>query len=442
MYARSPCSPPTRANSSLLEDDCPWKEANMSITNHHSEYATDVLKRLDDAVEDAAEMSLLSLAADELNTWLVSATELVARAQALQFTAIQEAETAGLSARFGSRLLTTHLAKETNGSATSLGADGSLAIWLNNFPELHAAMLAGALTRPHLNELRNIDKPRTHMLLQRDETMLVEAAKDFDWVAWKKIVAYWLNAADPDGKLTDPTDPKYGMTVTTRANGDVAVGILMDPVTGEAFLTMHEPEVEKLSEAEREDPNSAPMSLRHKNLTAFMKILIRGWRRENGSEPTPLINIVMSEKVAEDLLARAFGHESPDGESPLDIDPFELPIAWDQIDGRCETIRGTPISPKHALGLLLIGKLRRTVMSAPDRVIDLGKDARFFNQTQRNALLVQSRGQCVDGCQAPFSWLQADHIRPKSKHGLTDLNNGAMRCRPDNQAKGNSLGWT
>ena len=79
------------------------------------------------------------------------------------------------------------------------------------------------------------------------------------------------------------------------------------------------------------------------------------------------------------------------------MDPFELPISWDDIDGRCETIRGIPVHPKHALGILLIGKLRRTVMNAESRVIDLGEDVRFFNKAPRNALLVQSRGQYVDG---------------------------------------------
>jgi hypothetical protein len=204
---------------------------------------------------------------------------------------------------------------------------------------------------------------------------------------------------------------------------------------------MHEAEVENLSRAEREDPNSVPVSLRHKNLNAFMKLLIRGWRREDGTQPTPLINIVMSETVAEDLLARVFGHETPHGESPLDVDPFELPIDWDDIDGRCETIRGTPVHPKHALSLLLIGKLRRTVINAGSQVTDLGEDVRFFNKAQRNALLVQSRGQCVDASQAPFGWLQADHKHPLSKGGPTNLGNGAMRSRPDNQAKGDSEGW-
>lgn len=120
----------------------------------------------------------------------------------------------------------------------------------------------------------------------------------------------------------------------------------------------------------------------------------------------------------------------------MDINPFELPIAWDDIEGRCETIRGTPVHPKHVLWLLLIGNLRRTVMSAESMVLDLGRDSRFFNSVQRNALLMQSRGQCVDGCGSPFRWLQADHVIPWSLHGLTNVSSGAMRCGPDNRRKG------
>jgi hypothetical protein len=80
-------------------------------------------------------------------------------------------------------------------------------------------------------------------------------------------------------------------------------------------------------------------------------------------------------------------------------------------------------------------------MNAESRVTDLGHDVRFFTKAQRNALLVQSRGQCVDGSQAPFAWLQADHIHPKSKGGPTNLANGAMRSRPENEAKGDQTGW-
>lgn len=412
----------------------------MSIT-HQDDYVDDLLDRLESDLADASELSLTGLDTDQLNRWLLATVRLVGQAHGLQAAAMQEAESAGLSVAFGSRVLTTHLAKATGAPAKVLAADRAVAVWLRDFPLFQKALVEGIFCRSHVLELKGVDDPMIHGLLQRDQQMLVDSAREFDWTEWKQIVAYWLNAANPDGVLTDPSDPAYGMTVRTRANGDVTVTMLMDPITGEAFLTMHEAEVEKLSRAEREDPNSVPASLRHKNLTAFMKILIRGWRREDGSEPVPLVNIVMSEQVAEDLLARSFGHHTPHSESPLDVDPFEMPIAWDDIDGRCETIRGTPTHPKHALGLLLIGKLRRTIMTVESRVVDLGHDVRFFNKAQRNALLVQSRGQCVDGSQAPFGWLQADHVHPNSKGGPTDLGNGAMRSRPDNQAKGNQEGW-
>ncbi len=36
----------------------------------------------------------------------------------------------------------------------------------------------------------------------------------------------------------------------------------------------------------------------------------------------------------------------------------------------------------------------------------------------------------------------ADHVHPKSKGGQTNLDNGAMRGRPENHAKGDQLnGW-
>ena len=143
----------------------------------------------------------------------------------------------------------------------------------------------------------------------------------------------------------------------------------------------------------------------------------------------------MSEKVASDLLARTYGHIDPNGDNPLDIDPFELPIAWDDIDGRCETIRGTPVHPKHALGVLLAAKMQRMVMTAEDENVNLGKEVRCFTKTQRNALLVQQRGQCNLGTQTPFRWLEADHIHPHSKQGPTDLANGQMINGAENKAK-------
>ena len=112
-----------------------------------------------------------------------------------------------------------------------------------------------------------------------------------------------------------------------------------------------------------------------------------------------------------------------------------MPISWDDLDGRCETIRGTPIHPKHALGVLLAGQLQRMVMTAENEIVNHGKKVRGFTKTQKNALLVQQRGQCALGTQTPFRWLEADHIRPHSKQGPTDLTNGQMIDGAENKAK-------
>ena len=50
------------------------------------------------------------------------------------------------------------------------------------------------------------------------------------------------------------------MSVRTKANGEVHVSIRMGPITGEAFLTMHDAELKKIETNERqalnEDPNT------------------------------------------------------------------------------------------------------------------------------------------------------------------------------------------
>jgi len=193
----------------------------MSVTTH-DDYVDDLLGRLESDLGDASELSLVSLDVQQLNRWLLAMVRLVSQAQGLQATAMQEAESAGLSVAFGSRVLTTHLAKTTGVPAKVLGADRALAVWLRDFPTFQQSLVDGVLCRSHVLELKELDNPNIHGLLQRDQHLLIEAADTFDWVAWKSIVAYWQNAADPGGVLTDPTDLKYGMRSRpdNQAKGD------------------------------------------------------------------------------------------------------------------------------------------------------------------------------------------------------------------------------
>ena len=130
-------------------------------------------------------------------------------------------------------------------------------------------------------------------------------------------------------------------------------------------------------------------------------------------------------QVAEDTLAR------------LDEPSFEpLPVAWNDIDGRCELIDGTPIHPNYALAVMGVATFRRQIMDAKGRILDVSHNARLFPKWMKNALLIRSRGRCDTlGCDAPFPWLQADHIKPHSRGGPTQLDNGQILCDPDNKHK-------
>ena len=176
----------------------------MSLVDH-DDHVSDVLGRLQADLTDAAELSLTCLNVDQLNMWLIAMVRLVSQAQGLQISAIQEAEAAGLAPRFGSRILTTHLAKATNAPAKALGAERTLAVWLREFPVIHEALTDGVFTRSHVLALKEIDRPKIRAVLVRDQQLFIDAARDFVWPDWKGIVAYWLNAADPDGELMYPS---------------------------------------------------------------------------------------------------------------------------------------------------------------------------------------------------------------------------------------------
>ena len=140
----------------------------------------------------------------------------------------------------------------------------------------------------------------------------------------------------------------------------------------------------------------------------------------------------MSETVAEYLLEEAAIETG---------DP--APVKWNDVDGRCELIDGTPIHPKHVLPILGVATFRRHILNAKSRLIDVSVNARTFPQWMRNALHVQARGACeTHGCDAPHRWIQADHTEPHSHGGQTRFSNGQNQCTADNHAKTNTAGNT
>lgn len=407
-------------------------------------FPASVLAALHAGLDDANEASFVTLPVEELSDVLMEAFVLQERAKALFARVALEATNQQVAQRHGEHSLSTHVAGQVHGNSKRIGADLALMRWLHRFPQLLTAWTDGTITVSHLNGLREMARkhPKASSCMENAQGFFVESAIELQFPQWVDAIGYWFNSLDPDGKLTDPSDPKYGANVTKLPSGDVIVHMRLDPVTGEAFLvaTEHIEQAIFKNGEDSEDPLQ-DMSPRQRTMAAIMTLITRGFQKDDGTFPEPMMQLVMSEKVAEDLLARTMGCVDPDGDGPMDFDPFEVPINYGDLDGRCETLRGTPIHPVHALLPLLVGKMRRLVMDEYGNPTEEPRDvpeSRFFTRKQRQVLLAQARGKCgIAGCNNPYAWLQMDHIRPHSFGGPTLLPNGMPLCQPHNQAKGN-----
>ena len=390
-----------------------------------------VLARLSSAIDEIHEIALSCLDIDEVESLTAGLLRQGERLASATSASVTECDRIGLARRRGSCGSTNaHLATFTHGPTAAIAPSRTNGLWLLDFPDLAGAWGAGIITEAHVLELRRADNPRVHQLLIRDQQLHIDAASKLEFSEWLSHLAYWLLHADPDGSLPRDEQTRYGLKFRTNRNGDVDVSGKLDPLAGEALLNMVEREAAKIrrDELEADVPPSEQSSVSRRNMIGLLRVCTRGFQRADGSWPAPLINVVMSQNVLEDLISRML-----DGD---DHDPVELPLAYDDVDRRCENIRGTPIEPRRLWPALITGWLRRQVLNAPNRKVNLGHDVRLFNAAQKQALLVEARGRCqVPGCDAPFTWLQADHVHPAGKGGLTNLADGEIKCEPDNLRK-------
>ncbi len=408
---------------------------------------TDTLARLQTDLDQLTDIGLGTLSKADLEDLIVAALTAAERSKAIAGQALSEAESSGKTEKRRGRRTsaTTRICALTGWAAPTVNSAKFVGGWVSEFPVLRDAWLAGTLTQIHVEELRRAYEPSFHAEFVLAQSFFVEQAALLDFPAWMQALGYWLLHVNPDGTLPNDQPERYGLRIRTLPNGDVEIEGVLDPITGEAIQTAIDYQIKRTLDAEKtesDDGDPLPVGRRQRNAHALATLVTRGHKRADGTMPIPLVNIVMSQKVAEDTLARVLDAIDPETGQIADFDPLKLPVDAQDIDGRCETIRGTPLDPRSIWPILLIGRLRRQIMTAESRTIDLGTDTRLFPPALKQALLVESRGRCViPGCPATLTWLVADHIHPASKHGPTSLENGQILCTCDNGCKGNCTNW-
>ena len=114
-------------------------------------------------------------------------------------------------------------------------------------------------------------------------------------------------------------------------------------------------------------------------------------------------------------------------------------------DQLCMTTSGIPVDPAVVVAAMLVGHVRRIVLDAAGRIIDVGRKRRLFTGAGREAValqaLIDSRdGRCIwPGC-GRRRRLQIDHTTEHQHGGTTDVCNGGLLCGPHNRHK--SHGYT
>lgn len=384
-----------------------------------------VIGNLHGVLDELGSVPLSCTDVDELAGAIVEMQRVRARTEAMEAKLLAAADAQAMAQRLGHARLDRFLLGTTNAAGFDSRKRIRLATWLQDFEAFERAYQAGELTTEHLELLRRgLDNGRTHRHLRRDQWIFIDAGRDGSFKDFEKICAYWKLAADPDGEEPRDQIAETRFTAKRRPDGSVKVDGLLDPLSGAAFLSAWQAEVEKLAVADGE--TGVGRSHARRGADAALRLIARGAARTDGSHPDPLIHIVMSLDVARATLSRfAYG-----ADVPVEVDAHD-------IDKRCELIDGTPIHPYLAFQVLGVAALERVVMTAKSRPLDVSYRARGFPKWIKHLLAVRSRGRCEgDDCDAPFAWLQADHRHPHRRGGPTAWWNAQLLCRPDNRAKG------
>jgi len=383
-----------------------------------------VMKAVFAAIDEALAVPLSTMPVDELGDWVCDVESgLAARFGALCARSVQAADDACVGPQNGAHTTAQYVAARTPVDPAVVRRHGHLGRFLNSMPILQTAFEAGRLSVEHVEVLRKIDKPAVHHLLVDSQQMLLDAAVSCDWKDFGQVVGYWVNAADPDGTLPTEQLRNNRFRIRKQPDGTFTGDFNLDPVTGQAVNTAISREYQRLYKADIE--NDVERSTAVRWAAAFANVMIRGANPNSGCTAAPLVHIVLGEQLAEELTAKL-----------IDDDPTPVNISATDVDRRCEFIDGTPLHPNHAAAILAVGKLRRLVFGPGDAILNLGDDTRMFTPRQKQALLVAARGRCqISGCDAPFPWLQADHVIPANKRGPTNIDNGQILCDPHNKHK-------
>ncbi|MCP3989578.1 MAG: DUF222 domain-containing protein [Actinomycetia bacterium] len=382
---------------------------------------------------------------DEVLAALVEVQSLVGKVGALNALLLAKVDLAMLpSGEHGHSSTASAVAAHGGTNPRVTRADQRRGLWLLGFPVIAEAFAGGLISQAHVEAFKAAENPRTVGALVEAQEYLVEAATRCRWDQFQAVLRYWVHGADPDGEEPKDQIEKRAVDYSANADGSVSGRFRLDALAGQAFATAMDRLVQRLWREDQETGSTRTVSQRRAD--AFMILVRNGAANPDANLPGALIHIVMSETVAEHLLTIVGRTEGPwtdpphqpGGPSGRGGNPSHdrVPLDPDHIDGRCEFINGVPVHPHYAAATMATAQFRRLIFSTDGEILEHGRRTRTFPAQAKQALLVKGRGRCQHpGCDAPITWLEADHLIAWNRNGPTNTTNGQTLCSRHNKHK-------
>ena len=339
---------------------------------------------------------------------LVGLEQQFARLEAVTCSAVAAFDTSGTWAVDGARNAVAWLATRCRTPKEQARRQVRLGRTLRVLPGCADAWHAGEISAAHVARVAQVRRPATVDVLARDEGTLVEHARTLRYGDFSRVVAYWEQAADPDGveHAALRNTERRAVHLSASFTGMWLGALTLDPVGGSIVA-------DELARLETE-------------------LFTAEWadiREQLGREPTVSdLSRTPAQRRADALVEMATRSRTapPDGRRPAPL--FTVLVDYDTLAGRvCELAAGTVLTPGSLLPWLDQTYIERAVFK-PNNRIEVSATTRLFTGTTRRAIEIRDRQCAHPYCDIPAAACQGDHIQPYSTGGPTTQDNGRLLC--------------
>ncbi len=401
---------------------------------------------------------LVGLTDDELDQF-IRTKELERRTVDAQLaTAIAAAEARVLNQADGHRSMKAYLKATLDWSDGECARFRGAAQTIDEHPEIGDAWLNGRLGSAQVSEL---SKARSHRAAGERfgefVPTFVQQGEELPLADFKVVLQRFVHLADADGTFDERQAIERRTATATAVGGELFLkasggDALASAELVEILRRFEDAEFRKdiarhdaaVDAGEIPDPFRSGPQRRFDALIAMARAADAHDGDVTGS--SPLVSVLVDQRTMSWVIAHS-GLGAASNLAGEAIDPFTgLPMAAGALDDllgdaegfldrRCETTTGVPLRATDVLRAVLSGEIRRVVLGAARRVVDMGRSRRVFTGAARDAARLLTVTCEHPGCDMPAAWCQVDHSTEWHEHGGTDQDNAATLCRYHNAEK-------